>query len=57
MGAKFRQLGETGAEMMVTSCSNCRQNFDDSGEKLNWDKQMNSLLELVADNLVEEAEK
>ncbi len=57
MGAKFRQLDETGAEMMVTSCSNCRQNFDDSSEKLNWDKQMNSLLELVADNLVEEAEK
>jgi Fe-S oxidoreductase len=32
MGAKFRQLDSTGAEMMVTSCSNCRQNFDDSGE-------------------------
>ena len=55
MGNKFRQLDATGAEMMVTSCSNCRQNFDDSGEKLNWGKEMNSLLELVADNLVEEA--
>jgi Fe-S oxidoreductase len=57
MGAKFRQLDRTGAEMMVTSCSNCRQNFDESGEKLNWGKDMNSLLELVADNLVEEANK
>jgi Fe-S oxidoreductase len=57
MGAKFRQLDSTGAEMMVTSCSNCRQNFDESGEKLNWGKDMNSLLELVADNLVEEANK
>jgi len=57
MRAKFRQLDSTGAEMMVTSCSNCRQNFDESGEKLNWGKDMNSLLELVADNLVEEANK
>jgi Fe-S oxidoreductase len=57
MGAKFRQLDATGAEMMVTSCSNCRQNFDDSAEKLNWGKEMNSLLELVADNLVEGADK
>ncbi|MGM0552596.1 MAG: (Fe-S)-binding protein [Pseudomonadota bacterium] len=54
MGNKLAQLDGTGAEMMVTSCSNCRQNFDDSGEKLHWDKQMNSLLELVADNLVED---
>jgi Fe-S oxidoreductase len=51
---KMKQLDSTRAEMMVTSCSNCRQNFDDSGEHLHWDKTMNSLLELVADNLVED---
>lgn len=55
MANKFRQLDETGAEMMVTSCSNCRQNFDDSAERLNWGKEMHSLLELVAENLIEEA--
>lgn len=54
MANKFRQLDETGAEMMLTSCSNCRQNFDDSAEHLNWGKEMHSLLELVADNLIEE---
>lgn len=52
---KFRQLDATGAEMMVTSCSNCRQNFDESGEVLNWGKEMHSLLEMVAENMVEEA--
>lgn len=55
MANKFRQLDNTGAEMMVTSCSNCRQNFDESGEVLNWGKEMHSLLEMVAENLVEEA--
>jgi len=55
MANKFRQLDATEADLMLTSCSNCRQNFDDSAEKMHWGKTMNSLLELVADNLVEEA--
>lgn len=55
MANKFRQLDATEADLMLTSCANCRQNFDDSAEKMHWGKTMNSLLELVADNLVEEA--
>ena len=55
MANKFRQLDATGAATMVTSCSNCRQNFDESSEVLNWGKEMQSLLEIVADNMVEEA--
>jgi Fe-S oxidoreductase len=51
---KMKQIDDTGAEMPVTSCSNCRQNFDDSQQHFGWDKTMNSLLELVADNLVED---
>jgi Fe-S oxidoreductase len=51
---KMKQIDDTGADMPVTSCSNCRQNFDDSQQHFGWDKTMNSLLELVADNLVEE---
>jgi Fe-S oxidoreductase len=50
---KMRQIEETGAEMPVTSCANCRQTFDDGQAHFKWDKTMASLLELVADNLDE----
>jgi Fe-S oxidoreductase len=49
---KMRQIEDTGAEMLLTSCSNCRQNFDDSQQHFDWDRKMESLLELVADNLI-----
>ena len=49
---KMAQIDRTGAEVLLTSCSNCRQNFDDSQAHFHWDKTMQSLLELVADNLV-----
>ena len=50
---KMAQVEDTGAEMLLTSCSNCRQSFDDSQEHFHWDKTMHSLLELVADNIAE----
>jgi Fe-S oxidoreductase len=50
---KMDQIEETGAELPVTSCANCRQTFDDGQAHFKWDKTMHSLLELVADNLVE----
>ena len=50
---KIDQIDDTGAELPVTSCSNCRQTFDDGQAHFKWDKSMNSLLELVADNLIE----
>ena len=49
---KMKQVDDTGAEILATSCSNCRQTFDDSQAHFHWDKTMHSLLELVADNLV-----
>ena len=49
---KMRQVEDTGAEVLATSCSNCRQTFDDGQAHFEWDKRMRSLLELVADNLV-----
>ena len=48
---KMRQIEMTGAELMATSCANCRQTFDDGQTHFKWDKTMGSLLELVADNL------
>ena len=48
---KMNQIEETGAELPVTTCANCRQTFDDGQAHFHWDKTMGSLLELVADNL------
>lgn len=50
---KIRQINATGAEIPVTSCSNCRQTFDDGQAHYQWDKSMNSLLELVADHIAD----
>lgn len=50
---KMKQVNDTGAETLVMSCSNCRQTFDDGQAHFKWDKTANSLLEMVADNLVE----
>ena len=50
---KMNQIDESGAELPVTSCSDCRKTFDDGQARFKWDKNMNSLVELVADNLIE----
>lgn len=50
---KMQQIDTAGADIAVTSCSNCRQTFDDGQAHFQWDKTMHSLLELVADNLIE----
>jgi Fe-S oxidoreductase len=50
---KMNQIEATGAELPVTTCSNCRQTFDDGQARFHWDKTMASLLELVADNLAD----
>ncbi len=48
----MEQVESTEAEELLSSCSNCRQNFDDCQAHFDWRYKMGSLLELVADNLV-----
>ncbi len=48
---KMKQIDDTGAEMLVMSCSNCRQTFDDGQAHFKWNKTAHSLLELVAENI------
>lgn len=48
---KMAQVEATGAERLATSCSNCRLTFDDGRAHYQWDKKMESLLELVAEHL------
>ena len=52
---KMEQVEATKADSLVSSCANCRQTFDDGQAHYKWDYKMDSLLELVADNLAEEA--
>ncbi len=52
-GIKMQQMDATGADLLLTSCSNCRQTFDDGSAHFQWDKPMGSLLEFVAGQLDE----
>lgn len=52
MEVKLREIDETGAKTLLTSCSDCRRTFDDAQAHFTWDKKPNSLLELVASNLI-----
>ena len=49
---KMEQAEATGADTMLSTCSNCRQSFADAKEHFHWDKELGSLLDLVAENLV-----
>ena len=49
---KRRQVEATGAEHFITSCGQCRVTFERGAKAVNWDKSPESLMELVADNMV-----
>ncbi len=50
---KTKEIDDTGADSLVTSCDNCRYNFITGGQKINWHKPVESLVELIADNLAD----
>ena len=52
METKLREVDATDTKTFLTSCSDCRRTFDDAKEHFSWDKSPQSLLELVAANLV-----
>jgi Fe-S oxidoreductase len=49
---KRRQFEATGADHFLTSCGQCRLQFDKGTKATNWDHHIESLLELVGDNLI-----
>lgn len=51
---KMDQVETTGADTILSTCSNCRQSFNDARDHFNWDKNIDSLLELVAENIIED---
>jgi Fe-S oxidoreductase len=48
---KREQFDATGAESVVTSCGSCRMTFAAGAQQNNWNVPVESLVELVADNL------
>lgn len=50
---KRRQVDDTGAERFVTACGQCRITLNLGAKKYKWDRQAESLLELVADNIID----
>ena len=49
---KRQQVDASGAERFVTSCGQCRITLEMGAKQARWSKPIESLLELVADNLV-----
>ncbi|QGU32965.1 (Fe-S)-binding protein [Thermochromatium tepidum] len=52
---KMRQVDMTGAEAVVVSCASCRLNFEAGRHKNQWNKRVESLVELVAAHLLDDA--
>jgi Fe-S oxidoreductase len=50
---KKRQVEDAGAEHFVTACGQCRITLMLGAKHFKWDKRVESLLELVADNLID----
>jgi len=50
---KMQEVEQTGAEGVVVSCASCRLNFESGRFKNHWNKRVDSLVELVADHLIE----
>jgi len=48
---KQKQIEASGAGIVFTSCSGCRQTLEHGGKTAGWSMAVGSLLELVADNL------
>jgi Fe-S oxidoreductase len=57
MENKLREIDDTGAKTFLTSCSDCRRTFDDAQAHFDSKKTPHSLLELVAANLMGEADR
>lgn len=51
---KIDQVEATGAETMISSCANCRLTMDESKTYWNWDHGLDSLVELLANQLVDD---
>ncbi len=50
---KRHEVEAAGADKLVTACGQCRITLTLGAKHFKWDKKVDSLLELVADNLAD----
>ena len=50
---KMRQVEDTGANSLVTTCDTCRMTFQTGAKRAAWDRPVESLIEMVAANLAD----
>jgi Fe-S oxidoreductase len=51
---KAKQVAQTGTNTLVSACANCRLTMDESIAELKWGGKLDSLVELLAANLIED---
>jgi len=53
---KMKQVEDSGADTMISACANCRLTMDESKAHWHWDRGLDSLVEILAENLDEGAD-
>ncbi len=51
---KMNQVNETGAEILMGACTICRLTFNEQQKVHNWNKDYTSMVDFIADHLIEE---
>jgi Fe-S oxidoreductase len=51
---KMKQVEDTGADIMLSACANCRLTMDDSINYWKWDRELDSLVEVLSEHLIED---
>lgn len=49
---KMDQVAATGADILVSACANCRLTMDESANHWKWDRKLESLIEILAENVI-----
>jgi Fe-S oxidoreductase len=50
---KMKQVEDTGADTLISACANCRLTMDESKDHWGWDHGLDSLVEILADHVIE----
>ena len=51
---KTKQVADTGTEVLMSSCANCRLTMDEAKTAIKWNGELSSIVELLAEHLIEE---
>ena len=51
---KARQVEAAGADTLISACANCHLTLDESTKAMNWNGKLDSLVQMLAANLVED---